>query len=127
MKKIAFGLIFAIMISGCHNRQALWMSDFSVGPEDVVAELEWLHLPSDSIGCPSMIVKVGDRIILSDSSNGYALKVYDMTNDSVMSMLRIGRAEDEVLNVHQMLSYGGNLGIFDNFTKKRWNNQLKSE
>lgn len=107
MKNVYFVLLLRIMVA-C-NSQSNWLSDIPESDIDMASAIEWIDLLENMLLNLSQMLAIDDYI---DASTD-VLMAYNMITGHDFTLLRRGRAENEVLSVNQLLNVDGNLGMVD--------------
>lgn len=111
MKNVYFVLLLGIMVA-C-NSQSNWLSDIPESDIDMASAIEWIDLLENMLLNPSQMLAIDDYIIIANDASTDVLMAYNMITGHYFTLLRRGRAENEVLSVNQLLNVDGNLGVVD--------------
>ena len=111
MKNVYFVLLLGIMVA-C-NSQSNWLSDIPESDIDMASAIEWIDLPENMLLNPRQMLAIDDYIIIANDASTDVLMAYNMITGHDFTLLRRGRAENEVLSVNQLLNVDGNLGVVD--------------
>lgn len=118
MKNCALLITLLLIVSACMIGTPDWTSEVPISCDDISREITWLDIPTDSLNAPMAIVKAGDKIIIADVTQNFALKIFDCNDKTLTRCLNVGRASTEVLSVNQMFLYKEYLSVVDNLSKK---------
>ena len=89
------------------------MSDIPESDIDMASAIEWIDLLENMLLNPSQMLAIDDYIIIANDTSTDVLMAYNMITAHDFTLLRRGRAENEVLSINQLLNVDGNLGVVD--------------
>lgn len=119
MRKIITALL-SIFVCSCTPTR---VSVIDVFKDKVVnIELEPFYFNLDSLQAPANMLFVGDDIIFSEDNTSHALMIYNMSTNQFQHLLAYGKANNEILNVHQLgyVTPNKTFYVYDNYTNKNF-------
>lgn len=111
MKKWCTIILLGIAVS-C-NSNSDWLSDIPESKTDISDSIEWIDLQENTLINPSQMLVIDNYIIIANDASSDILIAFDMATGKQVTVLKRGRAENEVLNINQLLNIDGNVGVVD--------------
>lgn len=115
IRTLLFLWVFLVLISSCQKN---WINRVEVRELDAYDGISWLPIPDDSISSPNFIVSYSSYVVWSEPKEDWIIHVYDSVDGLISPAVRRGRAENEILNVNQLLSSNGRFYVADIFKKR---------
>lgn len=116
-------LAIIFLLAGC-RQSGLWINRAEVSKINYSTDGSWVEVPENTINNPEMLCTGGNLIVWSESSGDFPVRIYDMISSNVISCIRKGRADNEILNVNQLAMSGADRFSVSDIFKKRMTEYL---